>query len=89
MMLLLGVKLGFRKRVWSGLKVIFKDHHEGVKMERGVGYAPICGRGAGGWAVASDGQVITGREVRIDDQATAGRTIRTTGDNRAMFMMGA
>ncbi|APA14883.1 hypothetical protein SS1G_14442 [Sclerotinia sclerotiorum 1980 UF-70] len=84
-----GVKLAFRKRVWSGLKDIFKDHHEGLRMERGVGYAPIYGREASEWAVVSDGQISTGRVVRVDGQVTADRTIRAPGDNRAMFMVGA
>ncbi|QSZ30403.1 hypothetical protein DSL72_004926 [Monilinia vaccinii-corymbosi] len=78
-----GVKLGFKRRVWGGLKEILKDHHEGLRMERGKGYAPIGGRGAGGWVVASDGQITGGS----DDQVVSPIT-RITGDNRAVFMMG-
>ncbi|RAL59206.1 hypothetical protein DID88_006661 [Monilinia fructigena] len=78
-----GIKLGLRKRVWGGLKEIFKDHHEGLRMERGRGYAPIGGRGAGGWVAASDGHITS----RSDNQV-ASPIASITGDNRAVFMMG-
>lgn len=79
----LGIKLGLRKRVWGGLKEIFKDHHEGLRMERGRGYAPIGGRGAGGWVAASDGRITSG-----SDNQVASPIASITGDNRAVFMMG-
>ncbi|TGO68812.1 hypothetical protein BELL_0806g00050 [Botrytis elliptica] len=84
-----GVKQGLRKRIWCGIKGVFRDHHEGFKMERGMGYAPIGGRGAGCWSVANDGQVIPGEKAKIDDEATARCDTGTNGDNRAIFMMGA
>ncbi|KAG4025124.1 hypothetical protein MFRU_066g00270 [Monilinia fructicola] len=77
------IKLGLRKRVWGGLKEIFKDHHEGLRMERGRGYAPIGGRGAGGWVAASDGRITSG-----SDNQVASPIASITGDNRAVFMMG-
>lgn len=58
-------------------------------MERGVGYTPIGGRGAGCWSVGSDGQVIPGEKAKIDDEATAHCNTGNNGDNRAIFMMGA
>lgn len=58
-------------------------------MERGVGYAPIGGRGAGCWSAASDGQVISGEQARIDEEVTTRCKIGTKGDNRAIFMIGA
>lgn len=86
----IGVRLGFRQRVWDGLKGVFKDHHEGLRMERGMGYAPIGGRGAGGWVAAPDGQVISGgsRRAGSDNRGVAGNIASATGDNRAVFMMG-
>ncbi|ESZ89830.1 hypothetical protein SBOR_9788 [Sclerotinia borealis F-4128] len=83
-----GVKLGFRKRVWNGLKGVFKDHHEGLKMVRGVGYAPIGGRGAGGWVVGSDGHITAGTRGSGREAASSGIT-GMNGDNRAFFMVGA
>ncbi|KAK6595097.1 hypothetical protein H4I95_10455 [Botrytis cinerea] len=84
-----GVKQGLRKRIWCGIKDVFRDHHEGFKTERGVGYAPIGGRGAGCWSVASDGQVISGEQARIDEKVTTRCKIGTKGDSRAIFMIGA
>ncbi|KAF7886567.1 uncharacterized protein EAF01_011245 [Botrytis porri] len=84
-----GVKQGLRKRIWCGIKGVFRDHHEGFRMERGVGYAPIGGRGAGCWSVASDGQVIPGEKAQIDDEATVHCNAGINGDNRAIYMMGA
>ncbi|KAF7852599.1 uncharacterized protein EAF02_012186 [Botrytis sinoallii] len=83
-----GVKQGLRKRIWCGIKGVFRDHHEGFKMERGMGYSPTGGRGAGCWSVANDGQVIPGEKAKIDDEATARCDTSTNGDNRAIFMMG-
>lgn len=70
-----------RKRVWGGVKDLFKDHHGGLRMERGKGYAPIGGRGAGGWVAASDGQITAPKDETKPITST-------TGDNRAVFMMG-
>ncbi|KAI9644464.1 hypothetical protein NHQ30_006485 [Ciborinia camelliae] len=95
------VSISLRKRIWGGLKGVFKDHHDGLKMERGMGYAPLGGRGSGGWATASGGEITIGsrgegvsRPLPAPGQegnggGAGGDRGDNRGDNRAMFMMGA
>lgn len=79
------VKLGLGKRIWHGFKsVLLRDHHEGLRMQRGVGYATFGGRGAGAWPWMAEGG---GERIGNDGGRTVGRMRKD--DKRAIFMMGA